>query len=126
VDAKSHNRYGGVTVLKRGLMYIRSMRYATSDVHQQKSGHRLQITLTDRQYALLREEARRTSLSMAEIIRRCIDGVMRPHRRVRFRGYELNFTVAREVDAAVAARRISLNGGRGQAGGSRDRVSDAD
>ena len=105
-------------------MYISRMRYVTADVHQQPPGHRLQITLTDRQYALLREEAHRTSLSMAEIVRRCIDGVLRPHRRVRFAGYELNFTLSREVDAAVAARRIALARRPGQSGASRQRVSD--
>ena len=36
--------------------------------------HRAQITLTDEQYARLCEEAQRTGLSFAELVRRAIDG----------------------------------------------------
>ncbi|MEX2393904.1 MAG: ribbon-helix-helix protein, CopG family [Actinomycetota bacterium] len=35
--------------------------------------HRTQITLTDAQYALLREESARTGLSLAELIRRTLN-----------------------------------------------------
>ncbi len=36
--------------------------------------HRAQVTLTDEQYARLCEEARRTGLSFAELVRRAIEG----------------------------------------------------
>jgi hypothetical protein len=94
-------------------------------VHRPQSGRRLHITLTERQYQALCDEAERTSLSMAEITRRCIDAVLRPHRRVRFAGLELNVTLARQVDAAVAARRVALGRPRGgQSGASRERLRD--
>ena len=35
--------------------------------------HRTQITLTDAQYARLRDESARTGLSLAELVRRTID-----------------------------------------------------
>jgi len=35
--------------------------------------HRLQITLSEEQYAFLDEEADRSSLSMAELVRRALD-----------------------------------------------------
>jgi hypothetical protein len=35
--------------------------------------HRIQITLTDAQYAFLDEEADRSSVSIAELIRRAVD-----------------------------------------------------
>ena len=35
--------------------------------------HRTQITLTDQQYARLREESRRSGLGHAEIVRRALD-----------------------------------------------------
>lgn len=38
--------------------------------------HRLQITLTDAQYARLRSESRRTGISLAALIRQAVDG---PH-----------------------------------------------
>jgi len=37
--------------------------------------HRIQITLTDEQYAFLQSEADRSSVSIAELIRRSIDTV---------------------------------------------------
>jgi hypothetical protein len=67
---------------------------------------RTQITLTDRQHAFLREEASRTGLSLAELVRRAIDGVYRPHDRPRFRGVELSVGLWRRPDAALAARRL--------------------
>ena len=92
----------------------------TADVHRHQPGRRLNIIVTERQYRALCDEADRTSLSMAEITRRCIDSVLRPHKRVRFAGLELNVTLARQIDAAVAARRVTFGRGRGgQAGASR-------
>ena len=35
--------------------------------------HRTQITLTDQQYARLREESRRSGLGLAELVRRALD-----------------------------------------------------
>ena len=35
--------------------------------------HRTQITLTDEQYALLRDESRRTGVGLAELVRRAVD-----------------------------------------------------
>jgi hypothetical protein len=85
-------------------------------------GRRLHVMLTDRQYDLVAEEAARAGLAKGEVVRRCIDGTMRPHRRIRFRGLEITFTVAREIDAALAARRIRI--GPGQRGSSRERLVD--
>jgi len=67
---------------------------------------RTKITLTDRQHALLRDEANRTGLSLAELVRRAIYGVYRPHVRPRFGGLELSVGVWRRPDAALAARRL--------------------
>lgn len=108
-----------------GPVYTGPMRDTTAGIHRHEPGRRLHVTLTERQYQALWEEADRTSLSMAEITRRCIDSVLRPHRRVRFAGLELNVTLARQVDAAVAARRVAFGRARGgQAGASRQRLSD--
>jgi hypothetical protein len=104
-------------------MYISSMTNITVDVHQLSGTRRLQVTITERQYQLLREESARTSLSIAELVRRCIDAAMRPRRRFRLRGLELVLTISRELDAALAARRVHL---KGQTGGSRRRVGETD
>jgi hypothetical protein len=40
--------------------------------------HRLQITITQTQYAFLDQEASRSSVSMAELIRRAIDTTYEP------------------------------------------------
>jgi hypothetical protein len=45
-------------------------------------GHRIQITLTDEQYAFLDHEADRTSESIAELMRRAVEtayGIAAPH-----------------------------------------------
>jgi len=67
---------------------------------------RTQITLEDRQHALLVDEAARTGLSMAELVRRAVDRVYRPERRPRVKGYEVSVGVWREPDAALAGRRV--------------------
>ena len=67
---------------------------------------RTQITLTDRQHALLVDEAQRTGLSLAELVRRSVDRVYRPYSRPRVHGFELSVGVWRELDAAVVARRV--------------------
>ena len=91
--------------------------------HNPFGGRRLHVTLTQRQYRLLREESELTSLSMAELVRRCIDTALRPQQRTRFRGLELTVTLARQIDAALAARRVFV---KGQMGGSRRRVGEND
>jgi hypothetical protein len=67
---------------------------------------RTQFTLTDRQHALLVDESYRTGLPMAELVRRAIDRVYRPHSRPSVSGVELSVGVWRRPDAAVAGRRV--------------------
>jgi hypothetical protein len=55
---------------------------------------------------LLRDESRRTGLSLAELVRRSVDRVYRPHERPVVRGFELNLGLWRELDAAIVARRV--------------------
>jgi hypothetical protein len=79
-------------------------------LHHRPSEHavsrRTQITLTDRQHAFLRDEAGRTGLSLAELVRRAVDATYRPHDRPRFRGVELSVALWHRPDAALAARRL--------------------
>jgi hypothetical protein len=63
-----------------------------------------QITLTDRQHRLLLEESVRSSLSMAELVRRAIDATYRPLTRPVVRGYQLNVGMLRSPDAAIIGR----------------------
>ncbi len=67
---------------------------------------RTQITLTDRQHALLVHESSRSGLPMAELVRRAVDRTFRPLSRPTVRGFELNLGLWRELDAAVVARRV--------------------
>ena len=64
-----------------------------------------QLTLTDRQHAFLLDEAERTGLSMAELVRRAIDCVYRPRSRPRVRGLELAVSLTSRPDAASVGRR---------------------
>ena len=66
---------------------------------------RTHLMLTDRQHAFLRGESARTGLSMAELIRRAVDSVYRPHSRERVPGLELSVGLWRRPDAAVIGRR---------------------
>jgi hypothetical protein len=68
----------------------------------------MQITLTEQQYDHLNEEAWRTGLSIAELVRRAVDRVYRPGLRPRARGMELSIGVWRAPDAAVAGRRPGI------------------
>lgn len=61
--------------------------------------------LTDRQHAFLRSESIRTGLPLAELVRRAVDTVYRPHARPRIKGLELSVGVWRKPDAAVVGRR---------------------
>jgi Ribbon-helix-helix domain len=69
-------------------------------------GRRIQICVTDRQYAMLREESTRTSLPMAELVRRAVDAVYRPNSRFRVRGFELNVGLWRDPDTAAVGGRV--------------------
>jgi hypothetical protein len=66
---------------------------------------RTQITLSDRQHAYLVVESVRTGRSLAELVRRAIDGTYRPHSRPRVPGLELSLGVWTRPDAAVVGRR---------------------
>jgi hypothetical protein len=68
---------------------------------------RTQITLSDRQHAFLIGESLRTGLSLAELVRRAVDGTYRPHVRPRVPGFELSVGVWTRPDAAVVGRRRS-------------------
>jgi hypothetical protein len=68
-------------------------------------GRRLQIMLEDRQHTLLLDEAGRTGLSMAELIRRAVDGVYRPNVRPKLKGFEFSVGLWRRPDPALAGRR---------------------
>jgi hypothetical protein len=67
---------------------------------------RTQITLTDRQHARLVDEAWRSGLSMAELVRRAVDAVYRPKARSTVGGFEVNVGLWRRPDAAVCGRRV--------------------
>jgi hypothetical protein len=61
--------------------------------------------LTDRQHAFLRDEAARTGLSLAELVRRAVDATYRPHTRPRLRGFEVSVGLWERPAAAIAGRR---------------------
>jgi hypothetical protein len=67
-----------------------------------------QITLTDRQHRLLLEESVRSSVSMAELVRRAIDTVYRPNTRLVARGFHVNVGVVRSPDAAIVGRVVTV------------------
>jgi hypothetical protein len=66
---------------------------------------RFHLLLTSRQHDLLTDESARTSLPMAELIRRAIDFTYRSGSRPTVRGVELSVGIWRRPDAAVAGRR---------------------
>lgn len=63
-----------------------------------------QVTLTDRQHRFLLEESVRSSLSMAELIRRAIDTVYRPNLRPIVGGFHLHAGLLKQPDAAIVGR----------------------
>ena len=67
---------------------------------------RTQITLTDRQHRLLVDEAYRSGLTMAELVRRAVDATYRPHSRLTVKGFELIAGLWRQPDVAVIGRRV--------------------
>ncbi len=82
--------------------------FADGYIHLHRMSRRTQITLTDRQHAFLIAESSRTGLPLAELVRRSIDHVYRPHARERVAGYELSLGLWRRPDAAIAGRRRRL------------------
>jgi hypothetical protein len=66
---------------------------------------RFHVLLTTRQHALLNDEAGRTGLPVAELIRRAVDKTYRPHSRPSVRGFEVSVGLWRRPDAAIAGRR---------------------
>ena len=66
---------------------------------------RFHVLLTTRQHSLLNDEASRTGLPVAELIRRAVDKTYRPYVRPTVRGVEVSLGVWRRPDAAVAGRR---------------------
>jgi hypothetical protein len=79
--------------------------YIDVGVHLHHMSRRTQITLTDRQHAFLNDEKLRTGLPVAELIRRAVDHVYRPHKRQRTDGVELSLGLWRRPDAAIVGRR---------------------
>jgi hypothetical protein len=84
-------------------------RHSQSDVgvHLHRVSRRTQITLSDRQHAYLVGESARTGLSLAELVRRAVDGTYRPHFRPRVGGFELSLGLWNRPDAALVGRRRS-------------------
>jgi hypothetical protein len=85
---------------------------------------RLQITLSEEQYALLHEASALTGRSMADFIRTSVDIVYRPHRQPRVRGYELVVALKKGIDRAVAGHEVRTRGRGMQFGSRRGRVDD--
>jgi hypothetical protein len=79
--------------------------YINGYIHRHHMSRRTQVTLTDRQHAFLRDEAARTGLSMAELVRRAVDTTFRTHARPKLRGLELSVGVWSRPDVAIAGRR---------------------
>jgi hypothetical protein len=66
---------------------------------------RTHVTLSDRQHAFLADEADRTGLSVAELVRRAIDYAYRPDARPRLRGFEISLGAWRKPDGVAAIGR---------------------
>jgi hypothetical protein len=81
--------------------------FADGCVHLHHVSRRTQITLTDRQHALLLDESQRTGLALAELVRRAIDRTYRAGARPSVQGFELSLGLWRRPDAAVAGRRVT-------------------
>ena len=64
--------------------------------------------MSDEQYRCLTEEANRSGLAIAELIRRAVDRVYRPDSRSRAPGIEVSLGVWRRPDAAVVGRRPGI------------------
>jgi hypothetical protein len=68
---------------------------------------RFNVILEDRQYRFLSSESSRLSVSIAELVRRAIDGTYGLTER-RTDGFELSLGVWRRPDAAVVGRRPGI------------------
>ena len=73
---------------------------------------RFHVLLTDRQHSTLHDEAARTGLPIAELLRRAVDRTYRKHARPTVRGVEISVGLWRRPDAAVAGRRVKTLDGR--------------
>jgi hypothetical protein len=69
---------------------------------------RLQITVSERQYERLRELSERSSVSVAELIRRAIDIRYAGQGRVRAAGVDVTLGVWRPNGVPVAGRRAGV------------------
>lgn len=69
---------------------------------------RLHVLVSERQRACLDEEANRSGLPVAELVRRAIDRTYRPDARPTASGFELSVGMWRKPDAAVVGRRPGL------------------
>lgn len=69
---------------------------------------RFNLHLEDSQYAVLTAESARSSVSVAELIRRAIDGAFGLDESRRTGGLELSLGVWRRPDAAVVGRRSGV------------------
>jgi hypothetical protein len=69
---------------------------------------RFNITLEDLQYDALTAESARSSIAVAELIRRAIDHAFELDSRRRTSGIELSVGVWRRPDAAVVGRRAGV------------------
>jgi hypothetical protein len=74
---------------------------------------RFNLHLEDLQYDVLTAESARSSLSVAELIRRAIDRAFELDSSRRTGGLELSVGVWRRPDAAVVGRRSGVRFGRG-------------
>lgn len=75
------------------------------DSHGQMGMH-MHVLVRNDQHALLLEEAARSGLPMAELIRRALDAVYEPRRRPAARGLEVSIGIWRRLDATVTGRRL--------------------
>jgi hypothetical protein len=69
---------------------------------------RFNLFMTEQQYDCLVAEANRSGLAVAELVRRAVDQVYRPHVRPRVPGVEVSVGLWRRPDAAVVGRRPGL------------------
>jgi hypothetical protein len=68
----------------------------------------MHVQVSDRQHEALVEEANRTGLSVAELVRRAIDSAYRPDARPKAGGLELSVGIWRRPDAAITGRRPGI------------------
>jgi hypothetical protein len=93
---------------ERGVTKVRVMEvytYICGYIPLLNMSRRTQVTLTDRQHSFLLTESFRTGLSVAELVRRAIDGTYRPQLRPKVRGFELSAGFWKHPDAAIVGRR---------------------